>query len=336
MARAIRSDDYAVSRRTFARALSGSLVGAASSPVVGALNQLAAAPSTSPIVDTHMHVWANEPKRFPFAHPYVNDFVDAPHAGSVEMLIEDMDQHGCTHAVVVQVIFHGWDNRYIADCCRRYPERLRVHGLIDPTDPQVAAKLEYWVKEHGLHGMRFSPIYYRDGQHGGDAWLDASETHSLWRKAEQLEAKLNFFIAPQQIPKLEKMVRAHPNVQVIIDHLSQLDFKAADPEPDLRRLLAMARYPNVVVKLSELSSVSKSGKYPFADAFPYLKRVYDSFGPDRLLFGTGYPGAARAFYKRPMLNQEINLIRRELPFLSNEDRDKILGGNAVRIWNFPT
>ena len=73
---------------------------------------------------------------------------------------------------------------------------------------------------------------------------------------------------------------------------------ADDPEPDFRLLLEMARYPNVWVKVSELTSVSKSGTYPFADAYPYVKRIYEAFGPDRLLFGTGYPGAARAASSR--------------------------------------
>lgn len=302
-------------------------------PVDSRESAAAAAPRT-PVVDTHMHVWANDASRYPFPHPYQPDFRTPPHEGTVEMLMEDMDRHGCTHAVLVQVIFHGWDNRYIADCVRRFPRRLRAHGLIDPTDPQVADKLEFWMREHGLHGMRFSPIYYQNGQHGGDGWLDADHTHALWRRAEKLNAIFNFFIAPPQLPRLETMVRAHPGVRVIIDHLSQMDLKAADPEPDFRRLLAMARYPNVWVKVSELSSVSRSGKYPFADAFPYVQRVYEAFGPDRLLFGTGYPGTARAGYHRPPLDQEINWFRRELPFLPPADQDKILGGNAMRWWGF--
>lgn len=295
---------------------------------------LASQRAASPIVDTHMHVWANDAKRYPFPHPYVKDFQLPPHEAALAMLIDDMDRHGCTHAVLVQVIYHGWDNTYVADCVKRYPDRLKAHGLIDPTDPKVVDKLEYWIKEHGLHGMRFSPLYYRDGNHGGDAWLNAEETHRLWRKAAELDAVFNFFIMPRQLPKLETMVRAHPEVRVIIDHLAQMDLSVPDPEPDLRLLLAMARYPNVWVKVSELSSVSKSKTYPFADAHPYVKRVYEAFGPDRLLFGTGYPGSARAHYKRPALNEEIDLIRKEIPFFSGEDREKILGRNAMRLWRF--
>ena len=129
-------------------------------------------------------------------------------------------------------------------------------------------------------------------------------------------------------------MKAHPSVRIIIDHVSQIDLGQPDPEPDMKNLLAMARYPNVWVKVSELTSVSKSGKYPFTDAYPYVKRVYDAFGPDRLLFGTGYPGSARAHYKRPTLGKEIDLIRNEVPFFTEEDKTKILGLNAAYLWGF--
>ncbi len=296
-----------------------------------------AAPATRrPIIDTHMHVWANDQKRYPFAHPYAKDYQGMPHEGTVEMLIEDMDRNGCTHCVLVQTICHGWDNAYLADCVKRYPARFKGHGLIDPTDAKVADKLEYWTKEHALVGMRFSPMYYQNGSQGGDGWLDADETHHLWRKAEQLASVFNFFIAPKQLPRLAKMAEAHPGVRVIVDHLSQMDLGAENPEPDFQLLLDIARHPNVRVKVSELSSVSKSHKYPFPDAYPYVKRVHEAFGPDRLLFGTGYPGSARAAYQRPTLAEEINLIDKEIPFFSPDDRAKILGLNAAKLWGIKT
>ncbi|MEO1971472.1 MAG: amidohydrolase family protein, partial [Pirellulaceae bacterium] len=290
--------------------------------------------ATAPIIDTHMHVWADNPQRYPFPHPYVEDFKRPPQKATVEMLMNDMDKSGCTHSVLVQVIYHGWDNTYVADCAKRFPNRLKAHGLIDPTDAKVADKMEFWMKEHGLHGMRFSAIYYRDGKHGGDGWINARHTHRLWQKAEELGAVFNFFIAPTQLPKLEKMVQDHPTVPVVIDHFSQTDLGAEDPEPDFRLLLSMARHANVWVKISELSSVSKSGKYPFTDAYPYVKRVYEAYGPDRLLFGTGYPGSARAAYKRPSLINEIDLIRKTIPFFTPLDREKILGRNAAQLWGF--
>jgi len=319
-----------VTRRGFMQ--TGSLL--AFNAVAGSSHAKPPRKADAPIIDTHMHVWGNDATRYPFPHPYVPGFSikDVPHEATVEMLIEDMDQNACTHAVLVQVIYHGWDNSYVVDCVKRFPDRLKAHGLIDPTGPNVADKLEYWVKEHGLHGMRFSPIYYQNGQHGGDAWLDAPETHRLWRMAEKLNSVFNFFIAPRQLPKLAKMVKSHPDVNITLDHLSQMDL-GKDPEPQMRLLLTMAKYPNVFVKVSELSSVSKSGKYPFSDAYPYVKRVYEAFGPERLLFGTGYPGSARAGYKRPTLASEIELVGM-FPFFSKSDSARMLGLNAKDLWGF--
>lgn len=323
---------FGLDRRRFLRKTGCAMLSSAAAIELADRVRAAPAPGRF-VVDAHMHVWADDPQRFPFRHPYIKDFKAPEHPGTVEMLIDDMDQHGCTHAVLVQVIFHGWDNTYIADCVARYPERLRAHGLIDPTDPHVADRLEFWMKDRGLHGMRFSPIYYRDGRHGGDGWLDAPQTHRLWKKAAELGAVFNFFIAPPQLPRLAQMVETHPDVPVILDHFSQVDLGADDPEPDFRLLLGMARFPNVWVKVSELSSVAASRTYPFPDAYPFVQRVYEAFGPDRLLFGTGYPGTARAAYRRPTLDDEIRLIRETIPCFDAEDAAKILGANAARLWN---
>jgi L-fuconolactonase len=280
------------------------------------------------IVDTHMHVWINDPQKFPFAHPYTTDYQPPAADGTLPALVEDMDQNGVTHAILVQTICHGWDNRYTAHCVRTSPQRLRGHGLIDPLDPNVADRLAYWIEEQGLSGMRFSPIYYR----GKDDWLVAAPAQQMWKRAAALGAVLNFYIGTEQLPKLEIMVREHPEVPTIIDHVSQIDLSVPDPLPEMKKLLALARHPNVYVKISELTSVSKSHEYPFPDAMPWVKMVYDAFGPSRLLWGTGYPGKSRAFYKRPTLAEELALVREKIPFFTPDDQRKILGENAARLW----
>jgi predicted TIM-barrel fold metal-dependent hydrolase len=288
------------------------------------------AQSKPPVIDSHMHVWSDDPVRFPFAHPYEPKFTPPKIAASVQLLVEEMDRHGVTHCVLVQTIYHGWDNRYLAHALKAHPKRFRGQGLIDPTDPQVAKNLETAVREHGLAGVRFSPMYYQ----GKDEWLNARATDAVWEKAEQLGAVFNFFIASEQLPKLEDMVRRHPRVKVVVDHLGRVDLSAKDPDPEIKKLLALARYPNVWVKVSELSIISPSKQYPYRDTFALVKRVYDAFGADRLLWGTGFPGATRAQADRPTLAQELALIRREIPFFTTEDRAKILGRNAAKVWGF--
>ena len=233
-----------------------------------------------------------------------------------------------TIAILVQVIYYGWDNRYVAHCLKQHPRRFRAHGLIDPTDPEVSRKLEYWVREHGLSGMRFSPIYYQ----GRDNWITSEAHDRLWKKAEELGAIFNYFIAADQLAKLEVMLARHPGVKIVIDHLARVDLSKPDPAAEIAKLTRLAKYPNVWVKVSELSVISRSKDYPYADTFPLVRAVYEAFGPDRLLYGTGFPGATRAEAGRPSIEQELALFDHEIPFILKEDSVKIMGRNAAALW----
>jgi L-fuconolactonase len=295
-----------------------------------ASQRVSAQAARSPLIDVHMHVWSDDPVKFPFAHPYDLKFVPPKIPASAGRVLKEMDEHGVTHCVLVQTISHGWDNRYLFHCLKGEPKRFRGQGLIDPTDPQVADKLALVMKEPGMAGVRFSPMYYE----GKDDWLNAAASDALWQKAEELGAVFNFFIASEQLPKLDDMVRRHPKVKVVIDHLARVDLTKKDPGPEIKKLLALAKHPSVYVKVSELSVLSPSKEYPYRDTFPLVKDVYDTFGPDRLLWGTGFPGATRAQADRPSLREELALIQSEIPFFTAADRAKILGANAAKLWGF--
>jgi predicted TIM-barrel fold metal-dependent hydrolase len=315
-------------RRQFIRRLACAAPALLGSPSCGSLTR--ARPSRARIIDSHMHVWSGDAARFPFSHPYDPSFRPPPIAGTVERLVEEMREYDIAQAVLVQVIYHGWDNAYLASCLGRYPGLFKGQGLIDPVDPDRASKLEFWVRERGLSGMRFSPIYYA----GRDDWLSSPESFPLWSKAEELGAVFNFFIAAPQLPKLEEMVRRFPRVRVVVDHLARIDLKGSDARAQTLLLVRLAAYPSVSVKVSELSVISPSGKFPYADTHDAVRRAYDAFGPDRLLWGTGFPGATRAQGGRPPLAEELRLIREEIPFFTPDDREKILGRNAAALWGF--
>ena len=283
------------------------------------------------IIDTHMHVWSGDPQKFPLVHPYDAKFQPPQTAGTVEMLLKEMDEFGITQCVLVQAIYHGWDNLYLAHCLREHPTRFRAHGLIDPTDPEVANKLEFWMKEHQFSGMRFSPIYYV----GKDEWMNGPAHQALWQKAEELGAIFNYFISTPQLPRLEEMIARYPKVRVVIDHFARIDLKAADPLPEFQKLLRLAKYPNVWAKVTEMSVISPSALHPYQDTFPWVRRLYDAFGPDRLLWGTGFPGITRVANGRPDLQHDLDLVQKEIPFFTDDDRAKILGINAAKLWGFP-
>jgi predicted TIM-barrel fold metal-dependent hydrolase len=278
------------------------------------------------VIDTHMHAWSLDLKRYPAKPPEPN-VKPQSEEGSAERYIQEMKQDKVDLAVLVSPRQYGWDNRYIVDCIRRYPRLFVGHGLIDPHDPDNAKVLEREVRRNGLAGMRLSPIY-----HPKEQWLNAKENHALWRKAGDLGAVFNVFLAAPQCSQLEDMVQRFPNVKIVVDHLGRPEIIARPPWAEDVSLLRLASYPNVWVKFTELYTASKTKVYPYKDVQPFGQAVYDAFGPKRLLFGTGMVATTR----RIPLADELRLVREDIPYFTAADKPLILGRNAAGIWKWKT
>lgn len=276
------------------------------------------------LIDTHLEVWTLDPK-FPFNHPERPNLT-VPTAAPIENQVEQMKDFGLKYAVLINPRYFGWDNSYISYSLHKYPKLFVAHGLLNPEDPKAPERLRYWIKEHGFQGMRFSPIY-----HPKSTWLNAKESYPLWKEAEKLRAVFNFYIAPHQMPMLGDMAERFPGVKIVIDHLGKPDLKLADPWPEFKQMFALKKYPHVWVSASEPYELSITKEYPYRDTFPFFKATYEEFGGKQLIWGTGYP---RPRWELPM-DKELEFVDKYLEFYTPQDRELLLGKNALKIWRFP-
>jgi predicted TIM-barrel fold metal-dependent hydrolase len=291
---------------------------------LAAASVAAAAPMERLIIDTHLEVWTDDPK-FPFHHPEHPEMKRERVQAPIENEVEQMKEFGLKYAVLINPRVFGWDNSYISYSLHKYPKLFVAHGLLDPLGNDPPERLRYWVNEQGFQGMRFSPIY-----HPQSTWLNSRELYPLWREAERLSAVFNFYILPHQMPMLEDMAGRFPGVKIVIDHLGKPNLKAADPWPEFRQMFRLKRFPQVWVSASEPYEGSLTA-YPHRDMYPFFKAVYEEFGGKQLIWGTGYP---KPRWELPM-DQELDFVDRILDFYTPEDRELILGKNALRIWRFP-
>ena len=289
--------------------------------------QLAAGLATAQnrlLIDTHLEVWTLDP-RFPFAHPERPNLKVAM-AAPIENQVAQMKDFGLKYAVLINPRYFGWDNSYISYSLHRYPNLFVAHGLVNPEDPKVAERLRYWVNEHGFQGMRFSPIY-----HPKSTWLNSKEHYALWKEAEKLNAVFNFYILPHQMPMLEDMAGRFSGVKIVVDHLGKPDLKLDDPWPEFRKMFRLKKFPQVWISASEPYELSVTKEYPYRDTIPFFRATYEEFGGKQLIWGTGYP---RPRWELPM-DKELEFVDKVLDFYSPEDRELLLGKNALRIWRFP-
>lgn len=269
------------------------------------------------IIDPHVHIWANDPR-----YPWAPETTQPPKQDATpEMLLELMAAHGVEKTVLVQVIHYRWDNRYTAQALKDYPDKFMGVCRVNPEDPAAPDHLSYWTEEHGFHGVRLSPAVDARGD-----WFTGPLMDPLLARAEQLRVPLLVLTRPPRLPDLAALLERHSELDVVIDHMADA---SPDNPQDVERLLALARYPRVYVKISHTWSLSRQG-YPWADTHDLVKCVYETYGARRIMWGTDWPVClAHAAY-----GQTLSVVRDEMRFFSAEDLEWVLGKTALQLWPF--
>ncbi len=273
------------------------------------------------LIDTHVHVWALDAQHRPAPGAKVRP---PKEAAPVEWLLDDMAAFQIDHCVLVQSSAYGWDNTYMVECLERYPGRFRAIGLVDPLGERNAEDLRHWMSR-GLSGFRLHPLYYPDQP----VWIDSPAHDALWEAAAATGAILQFHMRPEHAPPLDRMVSRHPDVRVIVDHLGKPDVTEAPPYPSFQPVLDLARHPSVWMKIGDYQIASKQA-FPWRDTFAFVAKLREAFGPGRMIWGTGYPNGARIV----PLEQALRYVREEIPALTHDDLDLILGETPRALFEF--
>ena len=275
----------------------------------------AAALSGDRVLDPHVHVWSHDPQ-FPFASgARVPDYDATP-----QMLLELMKANGVAKTVIIQVSHYRYDNSYLAAVLKQYPRVFEGVCRVDPLDPAAPDHLAL-LTEQGFRGVRLSPA----GDAGGD-WIQGPLMVPLWKRCQSLKVPMTLLLPISRVPDVQKLVDKFPELTVVIDHMA--DCPVDHPE-QLEDLVALARYPGVFIKISHTWSLSREG-YPWLDSQRLVKRLYDNFGPRRLMWATDWPIAKdRASYL-----QRLTVVRDDMPFLNAGDKSWMLRKTVEQVWPF--
>jgi len=268
------------------------------------------------ILDPHVHVWKHDPE-FPFAPDARVPDRDA----TPETLLALMKANGVARTVIIQVIHYKYDNRYLAAVLKRYPRMFQGVCRVDPLDPAAPDRLASLTAE-GFRGVRLSPA----GNASGD-WFHGALMPPLWKRCQELKVPMTVLAPITRMPEVGKLLDGLPELTVVIDHMADCPI---DQPAELEKLIALKRYPNLFVKISHTWSISRQ-PYPWLDAQAYVKRLYDAFGPQRLMWATDWPIVENlSTYERA-----LSVVRDDMKFLSAEDKSWILSKTIGRVWPFP-
>jgi predicted TIM-barrel fold metal-dependent hydrolase len=239
---------------------------------------------------------------------------------TIERVVPMIDEAGVDRVVIVPPTLEGLRVDYGQEAARRYPGRFATMGRINLDDPNEAKRLPGWRDQPAVLGVRLN-IAAKEAP-----WLTDGTADWFWPAAEKANVPV-MFLTNGQTPLFAKIAERHPHLPLIIDHMgvSSAALKEGRLAEVVAQSAALAKYPNVSVKLSSAVLLSKE-PYPFRDVTPHIKRLYDAYGPQRCHWGTDVTNSfAKATYK-----QRVTHFTEELSFLSEQDKDWIMGRSILQ------
>ena len=275
------------------------------------------------IVDAQVHIWgANTPERpWPARH---KPHRDAP-LGKDELL-RAMDGAGVDRVVIVPPSWEGDRNGLALAAARAHPNRCAAMGRLDTEAPGARGSIATWRKQPGMLGLRFTfhtPLLQPPLTEGRIDWL--------WAEAEQAGVPIYVLVPHALVHLIDRVAQHHPGLKLVMDHLALTSGKY-DEEAfrDFDQLLAIAKRPNVAAKVSALPCYTK-GAYPYRNLHPYLRRVYDAFGPRRMFWGSDLSRLPCSY------RQAVTMFTEEMPWLTAEDKEWVMGRGVCEWlgWKLP-
>jgi len=270
------------------------------------------------IIDSHCHAW----RRWPYSPPVP----DPEHRGRVEQLLHQMDAHGVDEAVVVcaQIEQNPDNNDYVAEQTARYPTRLHQFADVDsvwsPTYHQLGAadRLRQAAARWPISGF----THYLSSEEDG-SWLHEAEGLAFFAAAAELGLIASLACYPHQQPAIRKIAARFPSVPILCHHLGMVRADRAQAATGLRQVLASAQVPNIYIKLSGFAYAARvSWDFPYLDTHGLIQAEYEHFGAGRMCWGSDYPVVRFHMTYR----QALEAFRTHCTFVSDEDKERILGG----------
>ena len=297
------------------------------------------------IIDSHLHIWATE-EESSNSYPYGPSPNQKPPPSLIDKaspscLIEQMEAANVNGALIVQPINHQFDHRYVSDAITKYPHLFKGMLLHDPSlDTEDAlSRLEELVLK-GFVGVRFNPYLWPedDEKEGKNKCMSKGSGLEVYKRCGELGVPVGIMCfkgLDLHYEDIIDLLESSPKTVMILDHFgfTFLGEEEGEHSKQLDQLLSLAKYENVIVKVSALFRIAGAGAGN--DPYPYdrVKKerfdvLLEKFGKDRLMFGTDFPF---------VLNEEgsykgtVDLV--QLWTNGNEDvKSAIMHGTAERLF----
>ena len=272
-------------------------------------------------IDAHQHFWKYNPQR----DRWITDEMSILQRDFLpEHLIGELRTNGIDGCIAVQADQSEDETEFLLDLAARYDSSIQgVVGWLDLCSPQLPDRLAHFAQFKKLRGLR----HILQSEPDDRFMLRPDFCHGI-AKLKDFDLAFDILIYPRQLPAAIELVQKFPAQKFVLDHLAKPSIRAQETEPWAKQIGILASNPNVYCKLSGLVTEADWRNWQPASFDPYLDVVFDSFGVDRLMFGSDWPVCLLA----ASYGQVRDLVQQYITRFQSKWCAKIFGLNAIHFY----
>jgi L-fuconolactonase len=272
------------------------------------------------LVDAHHHLWDLGVR----PQPWLDGAGLAPLRRNFLLADYEAAATGVTRSVVVQTVTAPEETPELLALASRTDLIAAVVGWVDLTAADVADRLGALAAGSKLAGVRHQVQSEPD-----PGWLTRPGVLRGLAAVARAGLVYDLVITHGQLPAAVAAAQAVPELVFVLDHLGKPPIAAGEVEPWAAGLRRLAALPNTAAKLSGLVTEASWDGWTVAGLRPYADVALESFGADRLMFGSDWPVCTvAASYDR------VLATARDLTAgLSPAERDAVFAGTATRVYS---
>jgi len=298
------------------------------------------------LIDCHVHIFKkfsgvlnNKPvksKRFGkiIVDTKITQFLPPSFENSnsrIETYINYMDCHNVTKAILMPNYIYGFHNEYFDEILNRYNKRFKAVALIDISKgKEEVDKLKDLVINKDFLGLKIDTGNILNA--GSDFTLLDVCLKPFFSICNKFSKAIFLHLAKSKdIESLKKIIETYKEIKYIICHFgAEASFSNYTEKKDyFNNLLKISsQHLNVFFETSAVFYYINDTYYPFLNTCKLIEKVYEKLGPEKILWGSDYPGTLNiATYK-----QLIDYIIRGCTKIKKKHMEMIMGKNALELF----
>jgi L-fuconolactonase len=162
-----------------------------------------------------------------------------------------------------------------------------------------------------------------------DGWILRKQVMENLRYLADRKAVFEFLTYTRHLPFVLEVLEEEPRLHAVIDHISKPEIKVGKMEPWNELISKVARHENVFCKLSGMITEADHRMWEPQHLRPYIEHVLDSFGEDRVMFGSDWPVCLLAGSYAEVINALRTVVA---DHLSPSGLVKLFSRNGTRFY----